>query len=176
MKRIVMAMLAGIMAAGMVMANGTADKSSAAGKTGAAAWPKQAINIVVAFAAGGNSDYNARAIAKYLTKELGQPVVVSNVNGSGGSVASAQVKSAKPDGYTVLVNQLSMNMAQVSGVVDFGYEDFAPVCVFSRSADEMLFVNADAPWANFDDMIADTKKNPGKYKITANTGASTQWI
>ena len=99
-------------------------------------WPKKSINIVVPFAAGGNSDINARTIAKYLTKELKQPVVITNVAGSGGSIGAAQVKNSANDGYTVLVHQISMHMAQVSGMVDFGYADFEPVCVFSRAADE----------------------------------------
>lgn len=142
----------------------------------AESWPTQPVNFVVAFAAGGNSDYNARALAKYLNKELGQPVVVTNVAGSGGSVASAQVKDAKADGYTVLVNQISMNLAQAAGMVDFGFRDFAPVCVFSRAADEVLVVRTEAPWKNLQELIDDTKKNPGKFKLTANTGASTQWI
>jgi len=141
----------------------------------AASWPAKPVNFVVAFAAGGNSDYNARAIAKYLSKELGQPVVVSNIAGSGGSIAAAQVKDAKADGYTVLVSQISMNIAEAVGMVKFGYRDFSPVCVFSRAADEVLVVRADAPWNSLQELIEDTKKNPGKYKLTANTGASTQW-
>lgn len=143
---------------------------------GAASWPEQAVNLVVAFAPGGNSDYNARALAKYLGKSLEQPVVVTNVAGSGGSIASAQVKETKPDGYTVLVNQISMNLAQVVGMVDFGYQDFEPVCVFSRGADEVLVVRAEAPWNTLMELIEDSRKNPGKFKLTANTGASTQWI
>jgi tripartite-type tricarboxylate transporter receptor subunit TctC len=144
--------------------------------SGTTTWPKQSINIVVAFSAGGASDYNTRAIAKYLTTELGQPVVVTNVGGSGGTIAANQVKQAKNDGYTILCTQISMNIAQAIGMVDYGFKAFEPACVFSASADEVLTIRADSPWKNFDDMIADTKANPGKYKLTANTGASTQWV
>lgn len=139
-------------------------------------WPQRPINLVVAFSAGGNSDYNARALAKHLTKELGQPVVVSNVAGSGGSIAAAQVKDMKPDGYNVLVTQLSLNMGEATGMVNFGYKDFDPCCIFSGAADEVLVVNADAPFNTVEELIAESNKNPGKYKLAVNTGASTLWI
>lgn len=139
-------------------------------------WPKRPVNLIVAFAAGGNSDYNARALAKHLTKELGQPFVVSNIAGSGGSIAAAQVKDMKPDGYNVLVTQLSLNIAEASGMVNFGFNDFAPCCIFSSAADEVLVVNADAPFNNIEELIAESQKNPGKYKLAVNTGASTLWI
>lgn len=139
-------------------------------------WPKRPVNLIVAFAAGGNSDYNARALAKHLTKELGQPFVVSNIAGSGGSIAAAQVKDMKPDGYNVLVTQLSLNIAEASGMVNFGFKDFDPCCIFSSAADEVLVVNADAPFNNVEELIAESQKNPGKYKLAVNTGASTLWI
>jgi tripartite-type tricarboxylate transporter receptor subunit TctC len=151
--------------------------SDGGGKADAAAgWPKQSINLVVAFSAGGNSDYNARAMAKYVSQELGQPIVITNVGASGGTVAAAQVKEAAPDGYTVLVHQLSINIAAAAGVIDFTYADLAPVCVFARASDEVIAVRADAPWNTIQDLIADSQKNPGKFKLTANTGASTHWI
>lgn len=172
MKKLISVLIVIVFSLSFVMAAG----QSESGASEADKWPTQPINLVVAFAAGGNSDYNARAIAKYLTKELGQPVVVTNVAGSGGSIAAAQVKDAKNDGYTILVSQLSMNIAQAAKMVDFGFNDFELACVFSASADEVLVANADAPFNNVQELIAESQKNPGKYKLTANTGASTQWI
>lgn len=172
MKKVLIALLILVVALSSVMAAGQAETST----DGSLKWPQQPINLVVAFAAGGNSDYNARALGKYLTKELGQPVVVTNVAGSGGSIAAAQVKDAKNDGYTILVSQLSMNIAEAAKMVDFGFNDFELACVFSSSADEVLVANADAPFNNVQELIEESKKNPGKYKLTANTGASTQWI
>jgi tripartite-type tricarboxylate transporter receptor subunit TctC len=157
-----------------LMAGGTSEGGGAADP--AAGWPKQSINLVVAFGAGGNSDYNARAMAKYVSRELGQPIVITNVGASGGTVAAAQVKDANPDGYTVLVHQLSLNVAAAAGVIDFTYADLAPVCVFAKASDEVIAVRADAPWNTVQDLIADSQKNPGKFRLTANTGASTQWI
>lgn len=154
-----------------VFANGDKD-------AGGIDWPKKSINLIVPFAAGGNSDVNARTLAKYLTQELRQPVVVTNVAGSGGTIGAAQVKDSANDGYTVLVHQISMHMAQVSGMVDFGYQDFESVCVFSRASDEVLLINAKQhpDWHTYQDVVNATKNEPGKYRFTANTGASTQWI
>jgi len=173
MKKVVTFSTVLFLSASFLMAGGESEQSGAAGGTD---WPKQAINLVVAFGAGGNSDYNARTMAKYVSQELGQPIVITNVGASGGTVAAAQVKDAKPDGYTVLVHQLSINIATASGMIDFSYADLAPVCVFAKASDEVLAVRSEAPWNTITDLIEDSKKNPGKFKLTANTGASTQWI
>ena len=113
MKKLLIVSLLIALVAGFAFANGEGESADAATK-----WPQKPINIVVAFGAGGNSDVNARAIAKYLQKELGQPVVITNVSGSGGTLGANQVKEAAPDGYTILCSQLSMNVAKVVGLVD----------------------------------------------------------
>jgi tripartite-type tricarboxylate transporter receptor subunit TctC len=132
--------------------------------------------MVVAFGAGGNSDNNARAMTRYLTEILGQPFVVTNVGAAGGTVAAAQVRDSAPDGYTMLVHQLSINVATAAGVIDFSFEDLAMVCVFSRAAEEVLAVRADSPWHTIADLVADSQRRPGVIRHAANTGASTQWI
>lgn len=139
-------------------------------------WPTKAINLIVPYAAGGNSDFNARAVAKYLPEILGQPVVVTNVPGAGGTIGASQVKDSKADGYTILVHQLSLSIAEAAGMADYGIRDFEVGCVFSKAADEVLIANADAPFNTIEELIALSKKEPGKYKLTANTGASTMWI
>jgi tripartite-type tricarboxylate transporter receptor subunit TctC len=174
MKRTILVLAVLFFSCMWLMAEGSSDGKGNAGA--AVEWPKQSINLVVAFGAGGNSDYNARAMAKYVSQELGQPIVITNVGAAGGTVAAAQVKDAKPDGYTVLVHQLSINIAAAAGVIDFTFADLAPVCVFAKASDEVIAVRADAPWNTVQDLIADSQKNPGKFKLTANTGASTQWI
>ena len=173
MKKFFFVLMIMLLSVSLVMATGSSDKKKDSGKLN---WPTQAINMVVAFGAGGNSDYNARTMAKYMTKDLGQPIVITNVGAAGGTVAAAQVKDAKPDGYTVLVHQLSINVATAAGVIDFNFADLAPVCVFAKAADEVIAVRADAPWNTIKDLIEDSKKNPNKIRLAANTGASTQWI
>lgn len=138
-------------------------------------WPKRSINVIVGFSAGGDTDYNARELAKYLSKSLGQSIVVTNVSGSGGSIAASQVKSARPNGYTVLFTHAALNIAEAVGTINFGFDDFEVCCMAGKAEGEAIIVRADAGWNSLEDMIEASKKNPGKYKLTASTGATTQW-
>ncbi len=68
-----------------------------------AAWPEKPVRIVVTFAAGGASDIVARVIGEQISKKLGQPVIVDNRPGAGGSVGGSAVAQSAPDGYTLML-------------------------------------------------------------------------
>ena len=173
MKKLLLLLMILLLAVSFASAKGEKEAAPAAEEFN---WPTKAINLIVPFGAGGNSDFNARAVAKYLPAILGQPVVVTNVPGAGGTIGASQVKDSKADGYTILVHQLSMSIAEAAGMADYGIKDFEIGCIFSKAADEVLIANSDAPFNNVKELIELSKKEPGKYKLTANTGASTMWI
>lgn len=138
-------------------------------------WPTKNINIIVPYSAGGDTDFNARAIAQYLSEELGVNVVVTNVTGSGGSVASNQVRDSAADGYTILCNHTSLNMNTATGIIDWDYSDLEMGCIFALGLGEAVIVRGDAPWDTIEDLIKDSQENPGVYNCAASTGATTQW-
>jgi tripartite-type tricarboxylate transporter receptor subunit TctC len=78
---------------------------------GAESYPEREITVVVPFAAGGPTDTVTRLIARPMGQELGQQIVVQNVEGAGGTVAAGQVARAEPDGYTVLMHHIGMSTA-----------------------------------------------------------------
>ena len=85
--------------------------SCGGGSGDAADYPDQEITFVVPFAAGGPTDTVTRLISEPMAAELGQQIVVQNVEGAGGTVAAGQVATAEPDGYTVLVHHIGMSTA-----------------------------------------------------------------
>jgi putative tricarboxylic transport membrane protein len=109
------ALFAGIALAVSACSGGTGSGSDApdasGGGGGAGGYPDSAITIVVPFAAGGPTDTVTRLIAEPMSQELGQQIVVQNVEGAGGTVAAGEVANAEPDGYTVLMHHIGMSTA-----------------------------------------------------------------
>ncbi|MDR1536321.1 MAG: tripartite tricarboxylate transporter substrate binding protein [Planctomycetota bacterium] len=148
---------------------------AAAASAGETAWPVKAVEIIVPFSAGGDTDINGRLLAKYLPKELGQSVVVTNIAGGGSSVGMDEVHNSNPDGYRFLANHAPIHTTKAFGISEYGYEGFDPVCVFGLGTGEVLVVRADFPANNVKELIALSKKNPGQYKFGYNTGATTHY-
>jgi tripartite-type tricarboxylate transporter receptor subunit TctC len=95
-------------------------------------WPSKPVNVVVGYAAGGNTDVMARMASKSLTEDLKQSFVVDNRIGAGGAIAATYVAQAAPDGYTLFF-AASPQIAIVPQVQKVNYDpwkDFAPVSIF----------------------------------------------
>ena len=85
--------------------------TAAASSASAQAFPSKPVTIIVPFTAGGPTDTVARSLAQGMSKSLGQPVVVENTAGAGGTIASTRLKNAAPDGYTLLLHHIGMSTA-----------------------------------------------------------------
>src|SRR5215468_6033145 len=144
---------------------------------GAAAWPLAAraqgsltgypdhpITLIVPYAAGGGNDVLARAVADPMAKILGQPVVIENRGGAGGSVGTRQVAKAPPDGYTLGLGGTGTLAIDPTLYPNVGYDprkDFAPVGLIATSP-LIVLVNQSVPAHNVQELIALAKAQPGK--------------
>jgi tripartite-type tricarboxylate transporter receptor subunit TctC len=120
--------------------------------------------MVVPFPPGGQADLAARPVAAALEKILGQPVVVENRGGAGGSVGNAAVARAEPDGYTLLMTLSSLAVLPESERLlgrRPAYEVGQLVPIARVLADPtLLAVPASAPWRTLQDLVEDAKKRP----------------
>ena len=137
-------------------------------------WPQKPITLIVTHGAGGDTDYNARLLARLLEKELKQTVVVNNVTGANGSIAMTQYKDAKPDGYTfIATNTVALASNEATGLTNYGYSAFEPVAIYGKQCGENILVRKDAPYNTLKEFIEASKQNPGTLKLGVAMGGSS---
>ena len=136
-------------------------------------WPKKTVNVIVPYGAGGDTDFNARALCEKLTNLTGQSFVVTNVAGNGGSTGALQALSSDPDGYTLLFHHSGFCVAQVYGSTDYTYDDTEFVGIVGKSAGNIITLNSKLGIKTVEELIEYSKAHPGELKIAANTGATT---
>ena len=133
-------------------------------------WPDHPIRFVVAFTAGGPSDLIARTIAEKLSQRLGQPVIVDNRPGAGGNVAAESVAKAPPDGYTLLLGNISILAANASLYRHLSYDpakDFTPIVLVAVEPN-VLVVHPDLPVHSVAELVALAKSKPGKLDFASS--------
>lgn len=135
-------------------------------------YPTKPIELVIPWTAGGGTDVAGRLFATYLEKYLGTTINVSNVTGGTGSVGSAQVASAKADGYTLLLTTFDFVTADVQQIAGFTIEDFDAIGSFSIQPTVYVVLASKYPTA--EDYIAYAKENPGKATVS-NNGDGGVW-
>jgi tripartite-type tricarboxylate transporter receptor subunit TctC len=148
-----------------------------AGGVFAQAYPNKPVRIIVAFTPGSSTDIIGRAVAAKLTELWGQPVVVENRTGAGGSVGSAAVLREAPDGYTLLANS-SAHVANPSIYATLPYDtlkDFANIAPLAGGPN-VLIVAPSTGWKTFGDFIAAAKAKPGALNFSsAGIGSGTHF-
>ena len=142
----------------------------------AQAYPNRPVTLVVPFNAGGSLDSMTRIVAEYMKKELGKPVMVVNRPGASGAIGSSAYFKMKNDGYNVLVFPTSAFVAPVfQGRKAIDASRLSPVGGFIRS-ERILFARTDAPYKNFDELVAYAKDHPGELKFGSGGDTGTAYV
>jgi tripartite-type tricarboxylate transporter receptor subunit TctC len=140
----------------------------------AQSWPSKPIRLVVPFPAGGATDLLARAIAQGLGNGLGQPIVVDNRAGAGGTLGSAEAAKAAPDGHTLLMSTSSTHAIAPHLNPNLAYNaeaDFTPIALVA-TAPNIVLVPKDLPVGSVKELIAYAKARPGQLNY-ATSGNGT---
>ncbi len=137
------------------------------------------IRLIVPFPAGGPTDLVARVVAEPLGRLLGQPVVVDNKGGAGGSIGTAELARAQPDGLTFGIASVSTHGVNPVVYKKLAYDpvkDFSPVCELCK-APVTLVVHPSLPVETMAEFIAYLKKNPGKLAYgSPGTGSNNHML
>ena len=137
--------------------------------------PDRPIRLLVPFAAGGNADLVARLLAPGLAARLGQPVVVENRAGAGGSVGAEMVARARPDGLTLLAGSngpLTVNPVMQARLAYDPMVDFVPIGMAMR-VPMVLAIGADQPWRDMAQVLAAARARPGAVGLGSSGIGST---
>jgi tripartite-type tricarboxylate transporter receptor subunit TctC len=143
-----------------------------------AAYPEKAVTMLVPFPPGGSTDLIARMVAPKLQEKLGGSFIVDNKGGAGGTVGTAIVKRAAPDGYTLLVTSLGPLVIGPHLMKNVGYDptkdlDYITVAV---QAPNVLAVPANSPHKTLADVLAYEKAHPGKMSFASSGNGSSDHL
>jgi tripartite-type tricarboxylate transporter receptor subunit TctC len=150
----------------------------AAGGARAADWPTRPVRLVIPFPPGGSTDILGRSIAQRLQEVLGQPFVVDNKPGAGGSIGATEVARAAPDGYTLLMGHIGTLAINPSLYPNLAYDplkSFTPVALIAR-VPNVLVVNPAVPARDVQQLIALAKAKPGALRYASGGNGSAAHI
>ncbi len=137
-----------------------------ASAAGADDYPNRPVTMIVAFPPGGADDATARIIQDAMQRALGQPIVIENVGGAGGTLAAAKAAKATPDGYTILQHQnaLAAAMALYPNRTFDADKDFVAIGLINTAAG-VIAGRPDLPPNNFDELLRWMKANGRNVKV-----------
>jgi tripartite-type tricarboxylate transporter receptor subunit TctC len=138
----------------------------------AQSYPSRQITLVVPFPPGGSTDVAARIMAERMRAPLGQPVIIENIGGAGGSIAVGRVARAAPDGYTFDIGQWDTHVGSIIYKLDYDLQkDFEPIGLVSVNP-QLMVAKKNLPADNLKDLVAWMKANPGKINFVNQNAAA----
>jgi len=136
-------------------------------------FPSHTITLIVPYPPGGSTDVTGRILADKLGAVLGQPMIVENVGGAGGSIAVGRLARSAPDGYTIDIGQWDTHVGSIIYNLNYNLQtDFAPIGLVSINP-QLMTARKDFPANDLEELIAWMKAHPGEAKFI-NQNASAQ--
>jgi tripartite-type tricarboxylate transporter receptor subunit TctC len=134
-------------------------------------YPSRSITLIVPFPPGGSTDVAARIMAEKMRLILGQPVIIENVGGAGGSIAVGRLARSAPDGYTIDIGQWDTHVGAI--IYPLGYDlekDFDPIGLMSNNP-QLMIGKKTLPANDLKGLVAWMKANPGKLTFVNQNAA-----
>lgn len=128
-------------------------------------YPTKPINIIVPFAAGGSMDMIARSMEKSAVKHLGQPLVVINMPGGGGTIGMNELAGAKADGYTIGVVGMGAILQPLYGQTRYHYPTALEPLIKVAASPNAVVVLSEKPWKSLGELVTYAKAHPGELKF-----------
>ena len=142
----------------------------------AQAWPSKPIRFIVPFAAGGANDLLARAAAEGAAEHLGQPIVIDNKPGAGGTLGSDLAAKSAPDGYTFLISAAGViSNSFIKKSIPFKDSDLTPVVMIGL-APSIIVVPANSKYNTLKEFVDASKVGKGFHFATAGTGSTPHFV
>mgnify|MGYP000213687332 CR=1 FL=1 len=153
--------------------------SSQTASTGSGqAYPTKAITLVVPLAVGSTADIISRLVGAELSKGLGQPVIIENRTGAGGTIAMTYVAKANPDGYTIAFISNGTHAINVGLYPKLGYDpvkDFTPITLAGEVSNIMI-VHPNNPAKTALDVVAQAKAKPGELTFSSGGNGTSHHL
>ena len=135
-------------------------------------YPSRQITLIVPFPPGGSTDVTARILAERMRPLLGQPVIVENVGGAGGSIGVGRLARAAPDGYTIDLGQWDTHVGNIIYPLTYDLQkDFESIGLVSINP-QLMVARKNLPANNLRELVAWMKLNPGEAKYVNQTAAA----
>jgi tripartite-type tricarboxylate transporter receptor subunit TctC len=135
-------------------------------------FPSRPITLIVPFPPGGSTDTTARILAERMRPILGQPIIIENVGGAGGSIGVGRLARAPADGYTIDIGQWDTHVGSIIYKLNYDLEkDFEPIGLISNNP-QLMVAKKNLAANNLNELVALMKKDPGKVTFVNQNAAA----